>query len=227
MQEGIHKLRESLSRAPAGVQQCVTEAIGADRLGAILSGDTMPDSGIGEKMRGCFDAFLSAKAAERERGTDDQRDAGLPFGKPEGAREGQDSGPASIRPMDGSDEGARGIPPRVRECLIEKFGSDAVQKMERQGGPAEGEFGQAVAECSRRINSEFQGVRRNGDDSRPAIVAPPVPEREMQVQLRDRANILPQERQERFDENSLRPEVPLGASPFPRPEDSPPAPPAE
>ncbi len=230
MQEGMNRLKENLSRAPAGVQQCIIEAIGGDRLDAVLSGSTRPDSSIGEKMRGCFDTFLSVQREEREReGKNGRGENGLPFGRPQGAqgegrdfndvRRGQDPRAASPRPTGDSSEGPHGIPPQVRGCLMEKFGSDAVQKMERQGGAAQGEFGQAIAECSQQINPEFQNMRKKGDDARFDAGAADAQssDREMPVELRRPFNVVPQEK---FDENSLHSEVPLRASPFMRPEDS-------
>lgn len=55
MKQNTEQFKQNLGRAPEAVKSCLASAIGQEELDAIVSGATMPDRTLGEKMRICFD----------------------------------------------------------------------------------------------------------------------------------------------------------------------------
>src|SRR3989344_1626998 len=53
MEEGRQQMKQSFEQMPAGVEECLNNAIGADMVEKMKNG-VMPQRDIGEKMQGCF-----------------------------------------------------------------------------------------------------------------------------------------------------------------------------
>lgn len=187
MKRGVEQFKQNLDRAPEAVKSCLVSTVGQEVLDAIVSGTSMPDRMLGEKMRSCFEQSRPTDDEQGDHGPEniqrgfpqdqdgeDRRESFGPpqdgedrheqFGPPPGNDRRQLSGPSpemnassSVRAYENRRDGEQGriqnqspqisqsIPPQIKECLVQKYGNDVLQKLSQ--GPAQGEMAAAIRDC--------------------------------------------------------------------------------
>lgn len=187
MKRGVEQFKQNLERVPESIKSCLVSVIGQDTLDAIASGTTMPDRDLGEKMRSCFEQ--NRPANDEEQSHDQQDQEHNQFGPVQDDEQGQfenlpqGAEASSSRRMyeDRADErgmmqsrqpqqGPRNIPPQVKDCLVQKYSDDELQKLSQ--GPAQGELMSAIRDC---YNSSFGKQQNTGGYQEPQMMQQPQP----------------------------------------------------
>lgn len=182
MKRGVEQFKQNLERVPESVKSCLVSAVGQDTLDAIASGATMPDRDLGERMRSCFEQNRPANDEEQSRDWQDQehnqfgpaqdeqdRFENLPHGAEASSSRRTYEDRAGERGMmrnQQPQQGPRNIPPQVKDCLVQKYGVDALQKLSQ--GPPQGELMSAIRDC---YNSSF-GQQQNEQQNMGGYQAP-------------------------------------------------------
>ncbi|MFZ2167657.1 MAG: hypothetical protein WAV50_02165 [Minisyncoccia bacterium] len=238
MRRGAEEFKQNLDRVPEAVRTCLASSIGQEALDAIASGSTVPNRALGEKMRACFEQNRPMGDDQQGRGPEgafdpNQGEQGRFMGPPEGTNASSSGrtfeNRGTYQPMapNRPQQMPSGIPPQVKECLVQKYGEAVLQKLSQ--GPAQGEFAEAVRTCFKDLFGENAAPNKDSTqgqsfESQPGFVRPtnqypqpPMPQRPGEFQntqsFEGTQNIPPMMQKPPFPEGQMPPEGFTGSVP--------------